>query len=377
MELVMKMTINAILFAAVAICTSSYGQENELKFASGLQVEHKRIKTQEHLSANLMRQSNGKWGIRVLPSLQSNMKKGLARLRDREVDVAMIMPGYHPTELPHTNLVVDLSMLGQNSMVLSAAVSEYMFSCVECLAESEAQGSIFMAMTTSAPLMLLTSNPITTPESLRSKKIRGHEVFSRWINSVGAIRVSVPVDRISSALTDGELDANLHRITDLNNLDLRKAPWYVTKLALGTYNGYQFNIATEAWRSMTAENRRLLLNLFAESIALTTVNVQTVENSLMSEKVSINGVKIIEPSPELIANVKSFSAKDNDKIAEIAQTKHSIADATQRISRLQELTAKWRRLLSRIDSTDFHAVAQLYKEHIWEKVDPSIHGMRR
>lgn len=373
MKSLMKLAVATAIVAAGG--TATLAAEKELTFAIGLPPIHTWSKTYTYVDEIIEERSGGAFGVEVHYGSLLNLKQSLTGLRDGIADAAMLVPGYHPAELPQTNLIVDLAMLGQDAIVLSAAVSEYMFTCPECLAESEANGSVFVAMTANAPYMLQTTEPLTTVESLKGKKIRSFSAFGRWVEYMGGIKMSLSANDIYDALSRGTLDANLHPATELYNLNFKDVAKYVTNLPLGTYNGNQYNFNIDVWRSMTADQRRLMLDMFAEGAALTTVEFQTFNDEILSKKAAEDGIEVIEPSPELVAATKKFIEEDMANMDQMAKDNYSIQDAPARIARFEGLIEKWRGLLGEIDATDIEAVTALYKKEIWDKIDAATHGM--
>ncbi len=371
-----KLVISAVT-TALMICglSTAIAADRKLTFAIGLPPIHTWSKNYEYVDKHLEKRSGGKLESEVYYGSLLNLKQSLTGLRDGIADSAMLVPGYHPAELPKTNLIIDLAMLGHNATVLSAAVSEYIFSCPECLKESEANGSVFVSMTANAPYMLLTTKPMTTPESLKGKKIRSFSAFGRWVEYMGGIKMSLSANGIYDALSRGTLDANLHPATELYNLNFKDVAKYVTKLPLGTYNGNQFNFNTRSWRSMTTAERRLMLDMFAESAALTTVQFQTFNDEIITSKAAADGIKVVDPSPDLVAKTNAFIAQDMKNMDAMARKNYNIKDAPARIARFEGLIEKWRGLLAKIDATDVDQVTALYKKEIWDKVDASTHGM--
>lgn len=174
------LTARALLLTTLSYALPGIAQaaDKDLTFAIGLPPVHMWSKTYTYVDEQIEQRTAGAFGAEVHYGSLLNLKQSLTGLRDGIADSAMLVPGYHPAELPQTNLIVDLAMLGDNAVVLTGAVSEYMFGCAECLAESEANGSIFVAMTANAPYMMQTVEPMTTVESLKGKKIRSFSAAS-------------------------------------------------------------------------------------------------------------------------------------------------------------------------------------------------------
>lgn len=171
------------------------------------------------------------------------------------------------------------------------------------------------------------------------------------------------------------LDANLHPATELYNLNFKDVAKFITNLPLGTYNGNQYNFNINTWRELTDDQRRLMLDMFAEGAAMTTVEFQTFNDQILTTRAAEDGIQVVDPSPELVAATEKFIAEDMANMDAMAKENYNIQDAPARIARFEGLIEKWRGLLGTIDTTDVAAVTALYKKEIWDKVDAETHGM--
>ncbi len=365
-----------MLCGALALAATQTAAARELTFAIGLPPNHTWSQTMKYVADRLPEATSGALTAETYYGSLLNLKQSLTGLRDGVADVGMIVPGYHPAELPDTNLIIDLAMLGKDGIVLSAAVSDYMFNCDPCLQEAQAQGSTFVAMTANAPYMLQTIEPMTKPEDLKGKKIRSFSAFGRWAEYVGAIKMSMSANDIYDALSRGTLDANLHPAAELYNLNFADVVQYVTRLPLGTYNGNQFQVNNDVWRSLTTEQRRVILDLFGEAAAHTAVDFQVFSDHVLDVKAPENGIEVLEPSPELVALTNEFIEQDLKSLAAETEKNYGITDAAEKIETFEGYIQRWRDLLGEIDHTDKDAVADLFHREIWSKLDAATYGMQ-
>lgn len=372
------MTLTRMTIAAAVVAsglTVAQAAERELTFAIGLPPNHMWSVVYDYVDEQIAERTEQALEAEVFYGSLLNLKQSLTGLRDGIADAAMLVPGYHPAEMPQTNLMVDLAMLGEDAVVLSAAASDYMFTCEECLQESIDNGSVFLAMTANPAYMLLSIEPMTTVESLQGKKIRSFSAFGRWVEHVGGIKMSMSANDIYDALSRGTLDANLHPAVELWGLNFKDVVKYVTRMPLGTYNGNQFNINTDVWRSLPVEQRAQILDLFAEGAALAAVKAQAENEEILDVKAAKEGIEVLDPSPELVAATEEFVEQDMANMEQMALDNYGIEDAGERIERFEGLIDKWRELLADVDTTDVEAVTQLYKQEIWDKIDPETYGM--
>ena len=359
------------LAGAVAAMTAmpAVAADRNLTFALGLPPVHMWAVVYEYVDNEIEERTEGALGSEVYYGSLLNLRQSLTGLRDGIADSAMLVPGYHPAELPQTNLIVDLAMLGDDAVVLAAASSEYMFTCPECLEESRRNGSVFVAMTANPAYMLQTVRPMATLEDVRGSRIRSFSAFGRWVEHVGGIKMELSANDIYDGLSRGTLDANMHPATELIGLNLKDVVKYITNLPLGTYNGNQFNFNAATWDGLSPELRRDLLDLFAEGAALAAVKAEAQARDLLERAPAEFGIEVLEPSPELVAATAAFVELDMANMEQMARDNYRIDDAAERIEKFRGLIEKWRGLLADVDYADVDAVTELFKTEIWDKVD--------
>lgn len=363
----------ALMLAGTAAATPPAAAE-ELTVALGLPPIHMWAKVYDYIDENIEERTGGALETEVYFGSLLNLRESFTGLRDGIADLAMLVPGYHPAEMPQTNLIIDLAMLGEDSVIISAAVSEYMFTCPECIEESIDNGSVFLSMAANPAYLLQTVEPMNTVESLQGKKIRSFSAFGRWVEYVGGIKMSLSANDIYDSLSRGALDANMHPAIELVGLNLKDVVNYVTDLPLGTYNGNQFNMNTAAWRDLTPELRRQLLDLHAEATAFAVVRAE-LDNDAVLAAAPEDGIEVLQPSPEMAALKDEFVEQDMANMEQMALDTYGIEDAGERIARFRGLIDKWREMLADVDTTDVAAITAIYKSEIWDKVDADVYGM--
>lgn len=371
-----KALLGAVAFAGSLAVGTMASEAEELTFAIGLPPSHSWSEAYKYMEEHLAERTNGTLEPKVFYGSLLNLQQALTGVRDGIAQVGFLVPGYHPAELPQTNLIVDLAMVGDDAPVMSAATTEYLFTCPECMAEYKNQGSVFTGMSSNSPYMILSKGPMTTLDSLKGKKLRSFSAFGRWAEYVGAIKVSMSANDIYEALSQGVIDANLHPPSELYNLNFADVVTHVTRLPLGTYQGNSlFNVNNGVWASWTPEQRAAFLEVAAEANAYSSVKHEQFNQQVLNEKAPAGGIKVVEPSPELTAKTREFVEQDLKGIAELAAERYGIDDAQARIDRYRELVKKWKTLLGGIDASDWKQVAELYKKEIYGKVDPASFGM--
>lgn len=306
-----------------------------------------------------------------------------AALRDGIVSMAFVVTPYLPAEFAETNLVANLSMLATTGAAADAAyaampgaVMDYvLFNCPDCVAEFAAQNQLFISSASTTEYSLLCAQPIRTVQEMAGKKFRsGAANFGRWAESVGAVQVAVTSDEIYDGLTQGVIDCAMLSIADLATLSL----FDVVKGALNGVPGGVFpvawnNVNLDAWRALTDEQRAVILDGTADAIA-NIVQLQRANLELSTEKANEAGIEIIQPDQGIIDATDKFLKGDIEVIAAQFEAQYGISDAKQKIEVISGLIDKWKGLTNGV-SDDRQALAKVYQEHIFSKLDPKTFGM--
>jgi TRAP-type C4-dicarboxylate transport system substrate-binding protein len=188
------------MLAALAVATSVAGlgfssadAQVQMKIVSGDGPQHEGVKAYNDVAKWIEEKSDGRISTRVFPQTLLSVKEIPSGLRDGVADMGLIVHPYHPAEFPEANFIADFSLFATNNYAAAGAASEYIFTCEECMAEMASSGLIYLGNIANAPYYLLTKEPITTLADLKGKKIRsGGEAWGRWIEAMGAVKITIP-----------------------------------------------------------------------------------------------------------------------------------------------------------------------------------------
>ena len=87
------------------------------------------------------------------------------------------------------------------------------------------------------------------------------------------------------------------------------------------------------------------------------------------------GVEVFEPTPAILAASDAFVKGDLEVIEKQFTTDYGVKDAATKIAKVAELVDKWKRLTADI-ADDPEAIAKIYWNEIFSKVDAATFGMR-
>ena len=363
---------NAIAIGAfVAALAAQSASAEQIRIAVGLTGDNPLVNGMHRFAEQLEAETRGKWTGRIFEMSLLNLAESMTGVRDGVAEVTYVVPAYHRAEFGLTNLIVDMATATTDPVVMSAAASEYVFNCPECLAEYAAEGQVFMGLSAIGPYYLQSNEPLTEPGDFTGKTIRGFGPFGRWVEAMGASPVVMSANDVYEAFSQGQIDGNTHTPETLQSQSWGEVVDYLLLEPIGIYAGNaNFNTNRELWNKLPVEERRAFLNAAAYGHAWTTVTYDGVNRGFLADLASV-GAKGVEASEEIARRSEAFRAGDGDAVARINTDQHGIGDASERVARFRELVAKWEGLIAGIDRSDVNAVVELYRKEIFDPIDPA------
>jgi TRAP-type C4-dicarboxylate transport system substrate-binding protein len=300
----------------------------------------------------------------------------LPGLRERVADLALLTTAYIPSDFPYDNVIMDLCWLADDQLVDTLAANEMKLTHPMLLEEQERHNLVFNAQQTMGVYNYQCNTEIKTLDDLKGKKVRtSGAAHVAWATETGSISVAVPASEIYTGLQRGSIDCAYGTplfMTDFfKTIDVVKA---VNRLPLGSTNtgGYYFN--RDFWKSLSAEDRRLILDLSAERLA----EIMIFWNKRIDEtwkEARERGVAIIEPSDEMMAKLNAYNENYKKNLAKTEMEKREIEDPTDLINAYLAGYAKWQKLLAGIDRNDLAQLTALIKSELYDKIDAGNYGM--
>lgn len=356
--------------AALAAAFAVPAGAEELRIAIGSPSDNALNRGMQVFADALAEKSGGAYTGKVFPGTLLTFAESTTGLRDGIADVAYVIPAYTRAEFPNSNLAVDMATASADPVVMSAASTEFMFTCAPCLEEFSEQNQVFLGYTAIGPYYLMSIGKVQEPGDFEGKTYRGFGPFGRWVDAMGAKSVLVASSDIFEAMSQGQIDGNTHTMDVLKGWSIGEIADYVLDAPIGLYLGNAlFNVNRDLWDGLDAEQKRLFLEAAAEGNAYTTVKYLEENESYFADPAK-GGVEIVEPSPALKEKSEAFRRKDLETVADLNKTEYGIADAHEQVDRMLALIKKWEGLLDGVDRTDVAAVAALYKAELFSKIDP-------
>lgn len=317
--------------------------------------------------------TDGRWDGQDTPSGLVAAREMSTALRDGVTELGAVIMPYFAAEFPETMLPAELSVVGSDNRAISAATSEYIVTCAECMAEFRRGGQVFLGADTTAAYNFLSKGEIRTLDDVKGKRIRsGAPLYSAFIEQLGGVPVQMSAGELFEGLSQGLLDATFSSTAELINARLADVVTHVTELNFGVFNAAAtLNVSTTLWDRMSAEDRAAVAH--ASQYAFASGVIGWTENAAAGREAGLeNNVQFIDPAPGLRA------AADEFQVAHVARAPgilagRGVTDAEAKVARYVALVEKWEGLVE--DVTTEEELAELRWREIFADVDFAQFGL--
>lgn len=368
-KLLLSLCLGASLVSAPAVA-------RELKLASGVLPTHTNHAGYEAF-AKALNQKAPDLKVRILPLSFLNSTQTYAGIRDGVVDLGFVLAPLLPADLPESQLPINLAMLGNSGFAMAGAMTEYLLTCQECLAERLKMNHVYLGSVAAGPYWILSTKKITNLDEIKGKKLRsGAAPWGRWAQEMGAVALSITPNEIFEAMSQGTLDGGMLPVSELSNLRLIDIVKHVTTGApMGTYHGMEIlNMNRKTWRSLTDAQRRAVIDSAAVGSAVITMRfLGDVERNLAEARKK--GIQIHPAAPDLVARSNAFAEADVARVAASAEKEYGIKNAAAKAQRFRELVQKWEKLIPPGVRDDPNVLAEILHREIYSKIDAKTYGM--
>lgn len=317
--------------------------------------------------------TNGEWTGRDTPGGLLSPKEMNEGLRDGVSEMGAIIMPYFAADYAEAMLPGELSILGTNNLAISSAVTEYIATCDECLAEFAEYGQVFLGNDATPTYNFLSTKPLTSLDDLKGVRIRtAGAVFTRFVEALGAEPVQMPASELFEALNSGVIDATYSSIPELNNAQLYDVVDSVSLIQLGVFNSAAIsNVSLTLWARMDADERAALARAsqYGQAVGVNSWNESEAKaRSIAAER----GIEFITPDAAVLDKAKAFNEAHLASVVETLE-KRGVTNAAAKVERYKALVEKWHGLIGPETTTD--EVAELRWQEIFSKIDYSTYGM--
>lgn len=162
----------------------------------------------------------------------------------------------------------------------------------------------------------LTTKPVNKVEDLKGMKIRvpGNKIQTEGFNALGATATGMPLGDVYQALQSGTIEGAENPLGTLYGRKLQEVAKYL--ILDGHVKNFTTWVVSEKWFSgLTKEQQQWLLETAEEAGKINNDIQQKTEKDYL-EKMKKEGVKVVDPTPEVLAGFKekskAFYAKGKD-----------------------------------------------------------------
>ncbi len=371
-----KLLASLCIGASALLMAGSSANARELKLAVGFPQGTAAYHGLEAFAKTLKEKSGGELEVKMFPLSLLNLPQMMNGLRDGVVDIGFVLPPLFPSEVPETHLAVDLAMLGSNPWAMAGAMTEYVFTCQECLAEHLKNNQVYLGSSSTAPYMIVSTKKAVTLDEIKGKKLRsGAAPWARWAQHFGAVALTIPGNQVFESVSGGTVDGAMVSAAELSNLRLIDVVKFITVgVPTGTYHGIDNNnFNRNTWRSLTESQRKAVLEAAAMSTAAVSWKY-VVDGAQNMKDAQAKGIQFHQAPADVVARSKAFIDSDLATIAQAAEKNSGIKNASQKIARFRQLVDKWEKLTPE-GNWEPNKLAEIYYREIYSKIDPKTHGM--
>lgn len=300
----------------------------------------------------------------------------LSGVGDGVAQLGLVAASYTPSELPLSGMINDLAFTSTDSMATALAFTEITLMNPRFHDEYSRHNTVVLGAYSTPVYLFACMSDVVSTSDIRGKKIRtAGTAQNEWIQSLGAVPVSVPSPDIYSGLERGSIDCTLGDPTNLENgPKFGEVTRSLTMLDQGTSLGMTYVFNAGFWQNIGPEMRRQILDVTAKAVALKQISYEaSVADAL--EKTRARGTAINDPDQSLADALAAFRESVIETFPQRTASERGVADPTDVAQEFLDLQDKWQGLLDSIDRDDVDALAELIHVEIYSKIDENTYGL--
>lgn len=288
----------------------------------------------------------------------------VSAIRTGLIDGGLIANIYTPDELPVSMIMTNLAFFDKNSLATAGAINEFMLlNCPECDAEFARHNIIFLGTYAASPYKLMCKQQIAITADLAGLKIRSAgPVFSRWLESIGAVPVNMANAHAYEAMERSMIDCVMGSTAWLKSLSLWDMTKTIVDVPMGTFfGGSLFNFRTEKWQSFSAQQKQIILRLTPKAIADTVIAYRT-ESATAEAVATARGIRKVSGDTTM-ANLLERYKQDLLKHSIETAENRGVDNASEIANRFLLTLKKWEALIGDNDWDN-----DSYAKLIWQQI---------
>ncbi|SDN99416.1 TRAP-type C4-dicarboxylate transport system, substrate-binding protein [Lutimaribacter pacificus] len=357
-------------------------QADTLSYASGWPPSARVTPVFEKYADTIEERTNGDLSMKIYPLSLLNFLEANEGVKNGIADLATMLTPYFAAEYPRMNMLSEASSVmaleGNESSVPAIAYAGMMtelvmLDCPSCQDEVKRQNQVSLGVAMTPPYLMACMTEITSAEELKGKRVRaGGAFWSRWVEAMEAVPVSLSINETFEALEQGVLDCSLGTAPDLDNFSLNEV---VKHVYLGAPSGmfpFPTNMNLNRWQGLSEEQRAVMLDASAELIAGLAWEYHLTGQQALEDVVS-GGNELTEVSDDLRAKSRAFLQSDLDALAGAYKANFGMEGGDELVQKISALAPRWIELVEDVNGPD--ELAEILKREIFSKVDAKTYGM--
>lgn len=320
--------------------------------------------------------------IRFEAFMSGSLAEGRDTLRAIRTGIAhggLVIGAYVPADLPLNNVLNAATISLGDQYAAALAMSELSLTHPRLLDEWRNAQVVFGGGLSTPPLWLYCTTPVTTVADFAGRRTWATSgTQTELISALGGVPVSVSVNDVYTGLQRGSLDCATNDPSGI----IAGFRWgeianHVTTMPMGlVLGGALFAYNADFWSSLTADQRRLLMDEMALGTARMLVDYQADIVANVEGGPAV-GVSILEPDPSFVAARDAFNEIFLANLVTDAIQNRRIEDPTPVLAAFADLEQQWIERLASVDRMDVEAVAALIRTHIYDRLDAETYGVWR
>tara|TARA_R110002020_G_scaffold26514_26_gene86023 strand:+ start:6979 stop:8070 length:1092 start_codon:yes stop_codon:yes gene_type:complete len=285
------------------------------------------------------------------------------------VDAGYIIDIYTPSALPQTALLSDLSLLIDNAVVATAAMTEtVLLDCAECRESFEKHNVMPLGFVATAVYSLQCTTPVASLDDMQGLKVRATGAWAPLIEELGGTPVNVPTSELFEGLQRGALDCSVGPVSHLPSYSLYEVVTDINEMPIGAYaGGLPLNLRKSVWEDLTDEQRDIFLDLAPKYVAAGIMGYNGVNQESIDES-KVQGINWHPKADDIVEVYDGYKKKVIAAAIEKGKADPSITDAEAMVNTYVENLEKWSAIIEEIGDTDAEALEAKLREEVYSKL---------
>jgi TRAP-type C4-dicarboxylate transport system substrate-binding protein len=209
------------------------------------------------------------------------------------VDIASVVPTYHPAQWPMMGLINSLPMTWQDPK-LAMDIQEYLIANNKAIQDELAKNKLKVILIHGLPpYRLQCTTPVKTLADLKGKRIR---TFGDWppyvMKQIGAVPVNVPLGEIYESIQRGSLDCGYNPVENSGFLKLYEVAKNWSDINFGAIAAYSSFMNVAKYEALPESLKKIFKEAYDVAVAWEKQNFEVAEKKHLADAEKA-GAKVI------------------------------------------------------------------------------------